>query len=195
MGDTTVTPSPGTDPAPAGDPTPTTTPAATGDQTAATGKTYDEAYVAKLRQEAAKHRTDKTAVEQAAQARLDGVAVALGLKPKESDPAALTAAAQAAAEEARQARVELAVHRAAKTAGADADALLDSRAFAQSIKDVDPGDADAVAAAIAKAIKANPALKATPTDTHEPPKASGAPVGGTTKTRPGLYAAVAARGQ
>lgn len=71
---------------------------------------------------------------------------------------------------ARMARTELAVYRAAQAAGGsfNANALLDSRAFLDSIGDIDPTNSEALTAKIAEAVKANPWLQMQPTQTPEP---------------------------
>ncbi|MGP5689769.1 hypothetical protein [Glutamicibacter ardleyensis] len=60
---------------------------------------------------------------------------------------------------AKQAQTELAVYKLAGKAGADADALLDSRAFLAKIADLDHTDTKAVTKAISDAITDNPKLK------------------------------------
>ncbi len=101
---------------------------------------------------------------------------ALGLKP---DPVKLAADLQAAQRQAdahragerqartgeRQARVELAVLRAAPELGADSEALLDSRSFLSAVSALDPGApdfADQVKTAITDAAAANPAYQRRP---------------------------------
>lgn len=60
---------------------------------------------------------------------------------------------------AKMARVELAVYRTAQGgANFNAAALLDSRAFLDSIKDIDPSDNEALATKIAEAVQAQPWL-------------------------------------
>lgn len=63
----------------------------------------------------------------------------------------------------RAARTELAVFKAATDPESDlrfnAAALLDSRAFIDSVKDIDPSNAEAVSEAIANAVNANPWLR------------------------------------
>ena len=105
--------------------------------------------------------------------------ISFGILPEEAeevDPAQLIADAQALAAEkdkvarerdraAREARVELEVFRSAATAGADANALLDSRSFLKSIKGIDPaaeGARDAILTAIEAAVEDNPRLSAAP---------------------------------
>lgn len=61
---------------------------------------------------------------------------------------------------ARAAQTELAVYKLASKNGADADALLDSRAFLTKIADIDHTDTAKVTKAITDAINTNPKLKA-----------------------------------
>jgi hypothetical protein len=111
------------------------------------------------------------------------VGKALGLikDDEATDPAKLTEQLTTVGNEARQAKVELAVYRAAAAVGGDPAALLDSRTFLTSLADVDPTDSAAVTAAITAACEANPALKAAPTRRVPAPNpaigssASGAP--------------------
>ena len=76
------------------------------------------------------------------------------------DPAALAQqiadANKARADTAR----ELAIFKAASTAGADPTKLLDSNSFMTSVQGLDPTDGAAVAAAITAAVTANASLKA-----------------------------------
>lgn len=60
---------------------------------------------------------------------------------------------------AKQAQTELAVYKAATKAGADPDALLDSRGFLAKIAELDPSDAKAITKAITEAVTENPKLK------------------------------------
>lgn len=96
---------------------------------------------------------------------LAAIAKALGLDDGESkpDPEALTRQLTEAQDAQRVTRVELAVYRMAAKAGADPDALLDSRSFLDAVKDLDPSAetfADSVKAAISEAVKGNERLKA-----------------------------------
>lgn len=61
---------------------------------------------------------------------------------------------------AKMARTELAVYKAAQTPGANfnASALLDSRAFLDAVKDIDPADTEAINAKIVEVVQANPWL-------------------------------------
>lgn len=72
----------------------------------------------------------------------------------------LTAQLTAQAETTKQVQTELAVYKLAGKQGADADALLDSRAFLAKIADLDHTDTKAVTKAITDAITDNPKLKA-----------------------------------
>jgi hypothetical protein len=103
--------------------------------------------------------------------------------------AARTEGRTAAESEARSTAVQLAVYRAAATAGADPDALLDSRTFLTSLAEIDPKDTAAITKAIEAAVKTNPKLSATPAA-----GASGAPMpggpGGTRERPTSLGAAV-----
>ena len=114
------------------------------------------------RTEAATHRTAaKTAGEKAQQELTDKIAVALGLKPDAAtDPAALTASLTQAQQQAQDAARQLAIYKAAGSAGADPNRLLDSNTFMSSVAGLDPADGAAVTAAIKSAIAGNPLLKA-----------------------------------
>jgi hypothetical protein len=97
-----------------------------------------------------------------AEERLKAVLAAAG--PAQQLKAAAEERDRAVAQ-ARQTAVELAVYRSSSGAGADASALLDSRAFLTQVADLDPTAADfgdKVAAAIKAAIKANPKLASGP---------------------------------
>lgn len=124
------------------------------------------------RSESASQRTARQQAEQAAQQQADertrAILKAAGIDTGDSDeedPAKLAEAARAEREkaeaDAREARVELAVYRAAPGKNADAAALLDSRTFLQSLKDLDPTDSAAVEAAVEKAVQDNPKLAVT----------------------------------
>lgn len=101
------------------------------------------------RAKAKEHADALSALEQKSQSQLDGIAKALGLKPEEATPEQIMAErdaekanAAASAAQARATRVELAVFRAAKSAGADGDALLDSRSFVAKLDGLDPAADD-----------------------------------------------------
>lgn len=105
-----------------------------------------------LRKENAKHRTDKQTSSQQAQAatdQLNAVLKALGKNPDGSDlppdPQALAAEVTQQQAIAWETAAENAILRVAPTAGADADALLDSNAFLDSLGDLialDPKSAE-----------------------------------------------------
>jgi len=82
--------------------------------------------------------------------------VAKGEKPTAEQ---LTKALTDRETEARQAKTELAVYKAAGKHGADADALLDSRGFLAKLADIDPSDTKAIDKAIKDAVEDNPKLK------------------------------------
>lgn len=101
--------------------------------------------------------------ERVAKKTLDAIQKALNPDAKAGEkPTAdqLTKALTDRETEAREARAELAVYKAASKHGADADALLDSRGFLAKLKDIDPTDAKAITKAIEDAVKENPKLKA-----------------------------------
>lgn len=109
---------------------------------------------------------DKVAAER--QDSLNKVLSALGLDTggdKTPDVSAVTAQLQQAQAEGRARAVELAVLRAAGRNGADGDALLDSRSFLNSLKDVDPTDSAAIADAVKAAVAANNRYAAPGADT------------------------------
>ncbi|MCY0942594.1 hypothetical protein [Streptomyces antarcticus] len=184
------TPNPAPEQAPAVPPTPTPPPAAPapGDQDQAATIARLESDLAAARAEAGKGRV--TAKQQAADnARAELTAQLIGiLDPskagQEATPEELTQQLTTAQAQARQTAVELAVYRSATAAGADPDALLDSRQFADSLADVDPADTAAVTAAIKAAITANPRLGAKPTGPHiGGSEFNGAPPQGVTATQ------------
>ncbi|MFK0296690.1 hypothetical protein ACIQU6_40320 [Streptomyces sp. NPDC090442] len=125
-----------------------------------------EHQLAEARAEAGKSRVTakQRAADEARTQLAQEIGRALGLVGDEAtpDPAALTQQLAAEQQQARQAAVELAVYRAAGAAGADPDALLDSRQFATLAAGLDPADTAAVQAAITDAIKTNPRLAAAP---------------------------------
>lgn len=97
-------------------------------------------YIEDLRGENASHRTAKqTAAQQAqeAKAQRDAILAAAGFKPDgtdaDPDPAALAEQIEQAQAVAWTSAVELNVFKAASTNGLNAEALLDSRAFIDSL--------------------------------------------------------------
>jgi hypothetical protein len=124
-----------------------------------TGKTFDEAYVKTLRDEAAANRVKAKDAED----RNNKILAALGLQPDgKTDPDELAKQHATTSTDLRQSRIELAVFRTASKHQADADALLDSRSFLATLADLDPTAVDfgaKVETAIKAAVKDNPKLK------------------------------------
>ncbi|MFJ7267257.1 hypothetical protein ACIQV3_11430 [Streptomyces sp. NPDC099050] len=179
---------PGQDPNAVQPPAPGAAPPAPGEQDQAATIARLESDLAAARAEAGKGRVN--AKQQAADtARAELTAQLIGiLDPsragQQATPEELTQQLTTAQTQARQTAVELAVYRTATAAGADPDALLDSRQFADSLADVDPADTAAVTAAITAAITANPRLGAKPTGPHiGGSEFSGAPPQGVTATQ------------
>ncbi|WP_242882594.1 hypothetical protein [Actinomadura litoris] len=122
------------------------------------------------RGEAAKTRTTakQAAAEQARAELTTQIGRALGLITDEDtapDPAALTDQLVAAQNDARRRTIELAVYQAAGRLGADPDAILDSRTFADSVSDLNPSDEAFTARLterIAAALEANSRLRVPP---------------------------------
>ena len=95
--------------------------------------------IARLRSESATEKAARQAAETKTQDTLKAVAKALGLADEDKpDPEKLTAQLEEARAAERQRRTELQVLRLAPGLGADADALLDSQAFAKTIAGLDP---------------------------------------------------------
>lgn len=122
-----------------------------------------KAEIERLRAENGRDRTagKDAAAKQATDELTQRLGKALGLiKDDETpDPDKLTQQLTERDTAAKQAQTELAVYKLAGKNGADADALLDSRAFLTKLADKDPNDVDAVTAAIKAAITENPKLK------------------------------------
>lgn len=157
-------------------PEPAVTPAETAPAPAAKDPWDDpaaaKAEIDKLRKENASARVNakQTAAEEARAALTQEFGKILGLV-KDDNPVTpehlsqqLTEAQSTAANTAR----ELAIFKAAADAKADANALLDSRAFLTKVAGIDPTDTAALAAAISEATTSNPRFKVT----------QAAPVGG-----------------
>jgi len=125
-----------------------------------------EAELAEARKEAGKTRTTakQRAADEARSELAQQIGKALGIVDDDTPPDPDQLAQQLAAEQAKAkaTAVELAVYRTAPAAGADPDALLDSRAFADAVANLDPTDPDAVKAAVEAAVAANPKLAANP---------------------------------
>lgn len=123
-----------------------------------------KAEIERLRAENGKERTNakSKAAEDARNELTQSIGKALGLikdGDEKPDPDELTKQIGALSTEATQAKTELAVYKAANKAGADADALLDSRGFLAKLTDIDPTDSKAITKAIEDAVKNNPKLK------------------------------------
>lgn len=106
-----------------------------------------------LRKEAGDNRVAKNAETE----RVNAILKAAGIKTDAPDPAELLAQSQT---ESAAAKRELAVFKAAATAGADPTKLLDRASFLTSIAGIDPADGLAIAAAIKAAVGADSTLKA-----------------------------------
>lgn len=78
---------------------------------------------------------------------------------EKADPVKLAAQLAERDADAKQAKTELAVFRRASKQGADADALLDSRAFLAKIAELDPTKTADIDKAIKEAVTDNPKLK------------------------------------
>lgn len=151
-----------------------------------------------LRGENASHRTKArdaegkvTEAETKHKATLDAIAKAAGLKEEDGppDPAKLAAQleqAQGTTEAARlaeaSARIELQVYRTAQRLGADAERLLDSRSFCDTIDALDPKDdadfATQVEAKIGEYLEAHPTLRADQPQPKPPKPRSGGDIPG-----------------
>ena len=125
---------------------------------------WDDPIVAKAEIERLRKENGADRVNAKAQAATDArqqILKDLGLIEGDevADPAKIAAQLAASGADARQARVELAIYRAAGTI-ADPGALLDSTSFLASLKDIDPSDSAAITAAITAAVESNPRLGA-----------------------------------
>jgi hypothetical protein len=141
------------------------------------------------RDDAAKARVNakQAAADEARKQMAQDIGKALGIitddtPPEEQlNPDQLRDLLQGERTTARQARVELAVFKAAQQPDVsfNAAALLDSRAFLDAIKDVDPTDTEALTLKIAETVQANPWLavaapqpSADPDPVEQPPAAA-----------------------
>lgn len=171
------------------------------------GKTFDEAYVKKLRDEAAANRVKgdekaaqaaKDAAAAAEKALTEKLAKALGLVEEETpDPAALLKAAEEQAAEVARERDTYAeklrnllrkdaLSDAAKAVDGDLDAIFDSRKIAGEIESLDTTAdefAAQVAAIVSAAVESNPKLKKTVQAAA--PRSGGDNSGGNATTRRG----------
>lgn len=152
---------------------------------------WAQAMIGDLRKEAAGYRVKARDAEQQHAQTLEAIARALGIN-QDSDgnggngqtPTAEDVAREleTARADARAARVELEVYRAAQRAGADPDALLDSRSFRAAVDRLEDGDdyADRLAKLIREQVDRNPRMRA-----GQVPAASGGEMtGGTGVSKP-----------
>lgn len=123
--------------------------------------------IKEARDEAAKARVNakQSAAEEARKQMAQDIAKALGISTDETPaeeqltPEQLRDLLAGERTTAKMARVELAVYRTAQGGGNfNASALLDSRAFLDAIKDIDPADTEAINSKIAEVVQANPWL-------------------------------------
>lgn len=135
--------------------------------------------LAKLKSEQSKPRTADSSIKQAAaeEARTEmaqSIGKALGLikEDEQLDPTKLTEQLTASQAQVKQTQIELAVYQAASAAGANGNALLDSRAFLNKIASLEPSDSAGITAAIAEAVAANSTFVVAIAD---PPPASNVP--------------------
>lgn len=147
----------------------------------------DAKAIATLKRQLAEVKSPEDVRQELAQS----IGKALGLvKDEPLDPAKLTEELTASQSAAKQARVELAVYRAAGAVKGDPSALLDSTSFLRSLDGIDPSDTAAVQAAITTAVAANPRLGAAPTDPKIPaPNPAQGAGGGGAPDRSALIAA------
>jgi hypothetical protein len=132
---------------------------------AAEPKTYDENYVKTLRDEAAANRVKARDAETAAEARINKILEAAGIKTAEEplDPAKLTADLSAKDQAIRALKVERALDKAARKAGADEDLLDAVLTRKGALAELDPTAADfaqQLDALVKAEVDANPKLKA-----------------------------------
>lgn len=164
--ETPPAPKPGPPPAPAEPPAPE-------------AKTYDEAYVKGLRDEAAASRVKaKSAADEARKELAQQIGKALGLVEDETppDPEALMQQLTTKDGQLRKTTVELAVVRTAGRLGADVEELMDSRSFMSKVEKLDHSKEDfmtALEAAIEDAVKANPSKYKKPAPGGQAPPQSG----------------------
>lgn len=143
---------------------------------------WAQSIIKTARDDAAKTRVNakQQAADEARKALTQDIAKALGITTDETPaddqltPEQLRDLLAGERTTAKMARTELAVYRAAQGGGNfNAAALLDSRAFLDSIRDVDPTDNEALATKIAEAVQAQPWLQQQPTPA-DPAGAAGA---------------------
>lgn len=122
-----------------------------------------KAEIERLRRENGADRVNakQTAADEARQELTKTLAKALGLVDGDTppDPAKLTEQLTTAQQAATDTARDFAIYKAASTAGADPQALLDSLAFQNKVQGIDPTDTTALEAAITEAVKNNPRFK------------------------------------
>lgn len=136
------------------------------DDTGSEDDKSDDKRVSKANKESQRYRQqarDAQAAAKKAQDVLDAITKAVsGDKGEDAkDPAVLAQEVAKATADLASTQRELAVFKAAASAGANASALLDSRSFLESLADIDATDADKITAAIKDAVKKNPAYRLT----------------------------------
>lgn len=125
------------------------------------GSQADDPKLKAARDEAAQNRIKAREAASEKDQLIQTLGKALGLvkdddeQGKGPDAEALAAQVEKSQTEATSAARELAVYKAAVKAGGDPDALLDSRRFLDSIKDVDPTDGTKITDAIKAAVNDN----------------------------------------
>jgi type IV secretory pathway VirB10-like protein len=127
-------------------------------------KTFDEAYVQTLRQEAAANRTKARDAETAAEERINKILEAAGIKPKDEplDAGKLTEQLSAKDQTIRKLSVERALDKAARKNGADEDLLAAVLNHQGKLGELDPtaeNFTDALDALVKTAVESNPKLK------------------------------------
>jgi hypothetical protein len=144
---------------------PPATPPAPTEPPAEAPKTFDEAYVKTLRDEAAANRTKARDAEAAAEARINKILEAAGIKTSEEplDAAKLTEQLSAKDQALRALTVERALDKAARKNGADEDLLAAVLAHKGDLGKLDPSADDFTTqldALVKSAVEGNPKLKA-----------------------------------
>ncbi|MGV9662585.1 hypothetical protein [Nocardia niigatensis] len=158
------------------------TDAAEGSDTEPKGSQADDPRLRSARNDAANYRTRAKKAETDLTDFKNQVGKLFGfVNDTETDPKKLGSQLESAVKDANEARVELAVYRAAGK-DVDADALLDSRTFAAAVSKLDITADDfaaQVAAEITKAVDANPnKFRLAPVaEAPKPPKRSGGDTG------------------
>lgn len=109
----------------------------------------------------ATERDRRQAAEKQNQAVLKAIQEALGIKTETvQSPEDLQTALTESQAETTSAKLQLAIYRSPAGKEADVDALLDSRAFQETVSKVDPSDPAAVEQAIKTFVEKNPRFKA-----------------------------------